>query len=235
MTSKFFHGCKQVFLETWAILLVMVASLAGSGLGWGTETRATAEHLERKVFIEKAMQQKRVLVSDAVSEMHKRGIHPKMTVMTTLKPFADWDYFVVSGGKITWKPNSGQKYQAVVVPEGFVTDLTSIPRIFWQILRPEGRYAYAAVVHDYLYWTQTRTREEADMIFRFAMEDSKVPIETVEALYRAVRSFGQSAWDDNAKLRKTGECRFLKRVPIDFTTSWSEWKKSPGICASNGT
>ena len=71
------------------------------------------------------------------------------------------------------------------------------------------------------------------MIFRFAMEDSKVRTETVETLYRAVRSFGQSAWDDNAKLRKTGEGRFLEEVPTDFTTSWSEWKKKPGICTTH--
>src|SRR5947199_120869 len=74
-----------------------------------------------------------------------------------------------------WKPNAGQTFKPVGVPEGFVTDLTSIPKIVWGFnLRPEGPYAYAAVVHDFLYWTQDRSRDEADKIFLIAMGDSKV-------------------------------------------------------------
>jgi hypothetical protein len=46
--------------------------------------------------------------------------------------------------------------------------------MFWSALRPDGEYAYAAVVHDYLYWTQSRSREEADQILKMAMEDSEV-------------------------------------------------------------
>ena len=48
------------------------------------------------------------------------------------------------------------------MPTGFVTDFASIPPIFYSVLRPDGEYAYAAVIHDYLYWTQTRPREDAD-------------------------------------------------------------------------
>ena len=206
------------FRRVLPVLLFLVASSACTTSIRAAETKVNAERSERRAFIEKATQEHWGRVGEAVNEMAKRGIRPKMAV-TTLKPFADWDYFVVDGGRITWTPNSDQKYEPVVVPEGFVTDLASIPRAFWQILRPEGRHAYAAVVHDYLYWTQTRPREEADMIFRFALDDSKASRETIEALYLAVRSFGQSAWDTNAQLRKAGECRFLKRLPTDFTSN----------------
>src|SRR5262245_55189884 len=69
--------------------------------------------------------------------------------------FADPIYFLIK--PITWKPNPGQEtFQAVTVPVGFVTDFASIPRIFWSALPPDGRYTYPAIVHDYLYWTQTR-------------------------------------------------------------------------------
>lgn len=38
------------------------------------------------------------------------------------------------------------------VPKGLQTDFASIPKIFWNVLPPaEGKYAKAAVVHDYLY------------------------------------------------------------------------------------
>src|SRR5262245_47745360 len=57
-------------------------------------------------------------------------------------------YFLLQ--PITWKPNPDQapKFEPVVVPAGFVTDLASIPRIFFSALRPDGVYAYAAIVHD---------------------------------------------------------------------------------------
>ena len=57
----------------------------------------------------------------------------------------------------------------VQVPVGFATDYASIPRALWSFLPPTGTYAAAAVIHDWLYWTQTTTREEADQVFREAM------------------------------------------------------------------
>lgn len=99
-------------------------------------------------------------------------------------------YFLTA--PISWTPNPGQeRHQAVTVPPGFVTDFASIPRIFWSVLRPDGEYAYAAVVHDYLYWTQTRSREEADHIFKMAMEDFEIGVSKADVIYNAVRLGGQ--------------------------------------------
>jgi hypothetical protein len=121
----------------------------------------------------------------------------------------------------------------VRVPAGFVTDLASVPRAFWQLKRPEGRHAYAAVIHDYLYWTQTRPRKECDDILREALLESKADKATVWAFYEAVRKFGGSAWEKNQKLKAEGERRFLKIEPPDFTTSWSEWKVHPGALSES--
>ena len=147
--------------------------------------------------------------------------------IAALMPFADWDYYYVDGDTLSWKPNPWQKFDAVEVPDGFVTDLTSIPRTFWQVVRPEGRYAYAAVIHDYLYWTQTRTRWEADEIFKFAMADSKVNPKILTAVHNAVSRFGQAAWDENARRKKRGECRVLRYKPRGLIVSWSEWRTTP--------
>lgn len=39
----------------------------------------------------------------------------------------------------------------LTVPEGFITDLASVPRPFWWLLPPyEPQYAAAAVLHDFL-------------------------------------------------------------------------------------
>jgi len=211
------------------LCLVILLSIGFSSRAVG-EDKDKAELRERKAFIEKATAETWKQVHEQLAEMAKHGVSPLLMV-TTLKPFGDWDFYYVDGGNIEWRPNPGQKFKEVEVPTGFVTDLTSIPRVFWQALRPEGRYAYAAVVHDYLYWEQDRPREEADKILKFAMQDSKVDPKLTETIYLAVRSLGQTAWDNNGKLKKLGERRFLKRFPEDFTISWSEWKKKPDVFA----
>jgi hypothetical protein len=141
--------------------------------------------------------------------------------------FADPVYYLTK--TIEWVPNPGQPHQAVKVPVGFVTDFASIPRIFWAALRPDGKYTYSAIVHDYLYWTQTRPREEADEIMKFGMEDFKVGSLELGAIYGAVRILGGFAWDSNAELRKKGERRILKKVPDSPTITWGEWKNTPGV------
>lgn len=227
--SKSAHYFKRQYLVAFQpFWLALSLSFILCSPAIGDETKSNPELSERKVFIEKAMEERWERVREEIAELSKRGIHPFM-IVTTLKPFGDWDFYFVEGGSIRWKPNAGQKFQPVEVPAGFVTDLTSIPRVFWQVLRPEGRYAYAAAVHDYLYWEQTRSREEADQILKIAMEDSKVDPKLIDTVYVAVRAFGQAAWDNNARLKKAGEHRILKRFPQDFTISWSEWKKQPGV------
>lgn len=143
--------------------------------------------------------------------------------------FVEPIYFLMK--PISWRPNPDQaaQYQAVEVPTGFVTDFASIPRVFWSMLRPDGEYAYAAVVHDFLYWTQTRPREVADTIFLLAMKDFGIGEVTIRTIYDAVRLGGGSAWKENAALKLNGEKRVLKRFPEDPTTRWSDWKKKPDV------
>jgi hypothetical protein len=163
-------------------------------------------------------------------EEEKRGQFSSLAPPQELKPFKDWDYYYTKGRPTLWSPNPGQSAKYVKVPAGFVTDLASIPQKAWSLgLRPEGPYAYAAIVHDYLYWTHERSKEEADRIFRWALEDSKVDRVLRETMYFFVSNKGQEAWDKNEKLKAKGEKRFLKRFPSDFTTSWKEWKKQPGV------
>ena len=138
--------------------------------------------------------------------------------------FANPIYFLYK--PVTWMPNPGQdEFQAVTVPVGFVTDFASIPRFFWSALRPDGNYAYAAVVHDYLYWEQSRPKEIADKIFQLAMEDFRINRLTITALYEAVSLFGGPAWEENRKLKIMGEKRIITQFPDDPTTTWEKWKK----------
>lgn len=132
---------------------------------------------------------------------------------------------------ITWIPDTGARtdQKAVTVPRGFVTDLTSVPPEFFSLLRPEGPYAYAAVVHDYLYWFQQRSRLESDEILRLVMDEFPVTTADKWAIYAGVRAGGGFAWKKNTNLKAAGERRVLKRFPDNPTEKWASWKLRPGV------
>lgn len=132
---------------------------------------------------------------------------------------------------ILWSPSKPEQkgVTKVVVPKHFVTDLASIPSIFWSLMPRDDVYAYPAIVHDFLYWTQDRPRLEADEIFKWSMEDLEVSKAQVSLIYNAVRVFGERAWIDNLTLRARGERRILKEPPPTVTTRWSDWRVRPEL------
>ena len=87
----------------------------------------------------------------------------------------------------------------IEVPEGFETDFASVPRLFWRVVPPWGRYSPAAVVHDFLYSTGKVSRKEADAIFLELMARLAVPLWKRYVMYWAVRLFGWFAWDAHRK------------------------------------
>jgi hypothetical protein len=83
----------------------------------------------------------------------------------------------------------------IAVPAGFVTDFASVPRAFWELLPPTGRYGKAAVVHDRLYHRPSlATKAEADAVFLEAMTVLGVNVVTRQIMYRAVSWFGGSSY-----------------------------------------
>ena len=128
----------------------------------------------------------------------------------------------MSDGK-TWVLRRAFKYDigeegsgdSVKVVPGFMTDFASIPRLFWIILPKWGKYGNAAVVHDWIYWIQTRTRKEADDIMREGMEVLGVPRWQRVFIYYAVRWFGGLAWKRNRWDREAGFIRVDPNVSFD--------------------
>ncbi len=86
----------------------------------------------------------------------------------------------------------------IAVPKGFITDFASVPRPFWNILPPWGRYGKAAVVHDFCYRRAICTRKRCDKIFLEAMKVLGVPGWKRYVMYLAVRAFGFVAWQKGA-------------------------------------
>lgn len=84
--------------------------------------------------------------------------------------------------------------EVIRVPAGFVTDLASVPRALWAVLPPHGKYAKAAIIHDYLYTKGEVPRLEADRVFSEAMEVLGVPKWKRKLMYWAVRAFGAGSY-----------------------------------------
>lgn len=173
-----------------------------------------------KPYSDRAIADAWILESMASPQAATRPLH--------LGRFADAMYFLRE--RCGWTPNKGQEaHKPVNVPAGFVTDFASIPRVFWTILPKDGTYTYAAIVHDYLYWEQPVSRDEADLILRFAMEDFKVEAAKIRTIYAGVTLGGGAAWKENAEHKARGEKRILRRYPEDPKIRWEQWRKTPGV------
>ena len=88
------------------------------------------------------------------------------------------------------------------VPIGFHTDFASIPRLLWAIFPGWGKYGNAAVIHDWLYWDQPRSKRQSDDIFLEGMEVLEVPSWKKYSIYYAVRWFGSFAWRANKRKKQ---------------------------------
>lgn len=65
----------------------------------------------------------------------------------------------------------------ISIPKGYRTNFASVPRIFWPIVPPIGRYSKATVVHDYLidYINEHDLNiHQVNRLFKEAMEVSGV-------------------------------------------------------------
>ena len=87
----------------------------------------------------------------------------------------------------------GQLESGIVirVDKGYITDLASIPRIFWPILPPHGNYGKAAVIHDYCYDKGIESKRWADDVLLEAMGVLGIPRWKQMVIYWAARLFGR--------------------------------------------
>lgn len=88
----------------------------------------------------------------------------------------------------------GEKKVWFEVPEGFMTDFSSIPKIFIPFLEWRDKFNKASVVHDFLYHTKQFDRKTSDKIFlelQIALGINKYKAYT---FYLTVRLFGWLYW-----------------------------------------
>ena len=85
----------------------------------------------------------------------------------------------------------GEKF---VVEKGFITDFASVPKVFWGFFPPDKNYAFAAVLHDWLYATKPFSRKKADKVFYRAMVLYDIDEKVCKLFYYIVRLFGYYRW-----------------------------------------
>jgi hypothetical protein len=141
-----------------------------------------------------------------------------------MTPFADGQASMLNADL---RYQIGETKFVIVVPAGFVTDFASTPRAIWAILPPVDRYQLAAVVHDFLYWDQGCTRQQADDLLRVAMAESRVDPIKRDIIWRAVSGFGQPAWATNAREKANGEPRVIPLVDrtIPALMTWPVYRQ----------
>lgn len=115
----------------------------------------------------------------------------------------------------------------VPVPPGFVTDLPCILQAYHSLLPQSGLYLLPSVVHDYLYWTQSYSRDQSDQILNLVMIENKIPGPQRLANYGAVRAAGGFAWEANAKDRAAKLIRILQpdRLDIGPIKLWPDYQR----------
>lgn len=84
-----------------------------------------------------------------------------------------------------------------VIPAGYITDSSSIPRIFWWLFPPHYTEAReASCAHDYIYshLYHYYSKKFADDLFEAFMKKNKAPWLVRKLFYWFVRIFGRGGW-----------------------------------------
>lgn len=136
-------------------------------------------------------------------------------IRSTHSGYIDGSFLVVEPLEVLWKA----KRCVLTVDSGTITNFASIPTGFRNVFPVNGRHRLAAVAHDALYGAGGRittdtvigvrgmliattedvevfyTRQDADLLFYEMMICEGVRKSKACAMYRAVRWFGRSAWE----------------------------------------
>ncbi len=116
----------------------------------------------------------------------------KFTTPAALEMFDDYRWRLFEPFEFWLTDNSDD---VIHVPAEYVTDLASISRLLWSVFPPHGRYAKAAIIHDWMYENGLRTKRAADRIFLDGMVVLGVPHWRRLMMYCAVRLFGRGNYE----------------------------------------
>lgn len=105
-----------------------------------------------------------------------------------------------------YRYNDPELAVSIWVPEGFHFDLSSVPRVFWNIIAPFELSIAGPLLHDFIYRhggilppgavlpVHIFTRSETDRLFDRVMRAEGVSAWRRKLAYSAVRVFGGRSW-----------------------------------------
>lgn len=126
----------------------------------------------------------------------------KFTAPLAVSP-ADDKFWVLLTDNFVYDVGEEGSGDTVHVPLGFTTDFASTPSILWSIMGGAwGKHGNAAVIHDWLYYSQTRPKHEADNIFHEGMLVSGCNKVHAWLMWKAVSWFGAHAWKHNEEIAR---------------------------------
>jgi len=85
------------------------------------------------------------------------------------------------------------------VPEGYESDLGSVPRFFWSLIAPFELGIKECITHDKLYEENFRDRKWCDDFWLSEMKKKPIKKWKRDWAYRLVRLFGWKAWRKHSK------------------------------------
>ena len=131
-------------------------------------------------------------------------------------------YFSVIEKRLVIGSNTKPKYQLlnelsiilsngyeITIPKGFIWDLSSVPRILWWALPPDGDFAIAYTIHDFLYdnknnFNFTRKFCDNEMLLwaRASSGTTHISWRNIDnnTRYYGVRLLGGLVWNDMIKI-----------------------------------
>ena len=92
----------------------------------------------------------------------------------------------------------------ITIPEGFVTDFASVPRLPFMFWFLGDRADYAALLHDYLYATAKFSRAKCDALFRHVAEWEGVGFLSRWSMWAGIRLGGWVAYGEGPSSGQSG-------------------------------
>ena len=155
----------------------------------GCENKATSE----EIYVNRIS----VIDDTYLPEVRASGFLERPPLMRAV-PSTNYRRFILYDD-ISYNVGHSRSADRVTIRAPFITDFASIPRFLWAIWPPMGAYSAAAILHDFLYTSQSRTRRQSDDIFFEAMGVLGVGLITRYALYYGVRMGGWIPWGNKRK------------------------------------
>lgn len=127
----------------------------------------------------------------------------------------------------------GGKKDLLVCPEGYITDMSSIPRVFWWLFPPSSTGArIASVPHDIIYshYYRKYTKDFADRLFLKIMEKRGAGGFMKRVFFNAVKVGGSGGWKHVKDLKSDTHWHTHHHIPNEHNfMRWHEYMNAKAI------